>query len=79
MSATTRSVLVMEFYTGEGKAKSIRVSDPKDDLTAEVVESAMEIIADLHAFNSISGDGPASLKGAKNVQTVTSDFNIVVG
>ena len=77
-TATTRNVLVMEFKDGDGKLRSIRVSDPKTDLTAATVEAAMELINDLNAFNSISQYGPATIKGAKTVQTVTSNFDIVV-
>lgn len=79
MSNTTTSVLVMEFKDALGKAKSIRVSDPKTDLTASTVEAVMELINDLNVFNAISGLGPATLKGAKSVQTVTNNFDIVIG
>ena len=74
----TRNVLVMEFLDAAGKARSIRVPDPKPDLTAETVEAAMDVINSLNAFKAISGDSPASIKGAKTVQTVTSNFDIVV-
>ena len=74
----TTTVLVMEFKDVSGKVRSIRVSDPKPTLTAEVVQAAMEVINDLNAFNAISESGPATIKGAKNVQTVTSNFDIVV-
>ena len=76
--STTRNVLVMEFKDYEGKVRSIRVTDPKTDLTAATVEAAMEVINNLRAFNSISLHGPATLKGAKTIQTVTSNFDIVV-
>ena len=74
----TRNVLVMEFNDGSGTLRSIRVSNPKSDLTAETVEAAMEVINNLNAFESISQYGPATIKGAKTVQTVTSNFDIVV-
>ena len=74
----TRNVLVMEFKDIIGKTRSIRVSDPKPGLTAETVHAAMEVINDLNAFNVISEAGPASIKGAKTIQTVTSNFDIVV-
>lgn len=74
----TRNVLVMEFKDNTGKTRSIRVSDPKPELTAETVHAAMEVINDLNAFIVISGSGPASIKGAKTIQTVTSNFDIVV-
>lgn len=77
-NATTRNVLVMEFNDYFGDARSIRVSDPKEDLTAATVESAMELIVNLNVFNSISGEGPGKIKGAKTIQTVTSNFDIVV-
>ena len=75
---TTKNVLVMEFNDATGKLRSIRVTEPKPDLTAEVVEAAMDVINNLNAFKTISGEGPASIKGAKTVQTVTSNFDIVV-
>lgn len=77
-NATTRNVLIMEFYDRSGTPRSIRLSDPKEDLTAATVESAMELFNDLNVFNSISEHGPGKLKGAKTVQTLTSKFDIVV-
>lgn len=78
-TATTRNVLIMEFYDLFSNLASIRIADPKEDLTAATVESAMELFVDLQVFNKISQDGPAKLKGARTVQTVTSNFDIVVG
>ena len=75
---TTRNVLVMEFNDAAGKLRSIRVSDPKPDLTAEVVEAAMDVINSLNAFRTISEAGPASIKGAKTIQTDTTNIDIVV-
>ena len=75
---TTKNVLVMEFNDAAGKLRSIRISEPKPDLTADVVEAAMDVINSLNAFRTISEAGPASIKGAKTVQTVTSNFDIVV-
>lgn len=74
----TKNVLVMEFKDVSGQTRSIRISDPKPDLTAETVYAAMEVINNLNAFVVISGSGPASIKGAKTIQTVTSNFDIVV-
>ena len=74
----TKNVLVMEFKDVGGQTRSIRISDPKPELTAETVYAAMEVINDLNAFVVISGSGPASIKGAKTIQTVTSNFDIVV-
>lgn len=77
-NSTTRNVLVMEFNDVDGKLRSIRVSDPKDNLAATTVQDAMELINDLNVFESISAKGPAKIKGAKTVQTVTSNFDIVI-
>ena len=78
MSNTKSNVLVMEFKDVEGKVKSIRVANPKEDLSAATVEAAMELINNLNVFYAITGFGPATLKGAKTVQTVTSNFNIEI-
>ena len=78
MSNSTNNVLVLEFKDVEGKAKSIRVANPKEDLTAATVEAAMELINNLNVFNAISGLGPATIKGAKTVQTVTNNFDIEI-
>ena len=72
------NVLVLEYLTGAQKTKSIRISNPKEDLTAAKVEEAMETLLDLNAFNSFAKNGPMSLKGAKTVQTVTNKFDIVI-
>lgn len=56
-NATTKNVLVMEFNDAKGKARSIRVADPKTNLTAATVEAAMQVINDLNVFNSISLEG----------------------
>lgn len=77
-TTTTRNVLIMEFANLFGEKKSIRISDPKEDLTVATVESAMNLFNDLRVFNTISLEGKGSVKGAKTVQTVTSNFIISV-
>lgn len=79
VSATTRKVLQMRFTTVDNKDVSIRLADPKPDLTAEAVQAAMELFNDLNFFNSISRYGPARLKSAKVVDTVTNEFGIIIG
>lgn len=79
MSATTKNALVMSFVNFENKIKSIRIIDPKADLTAATVQAAMELFNDLKVFESINGGLSATIKGAKTVQTVTSDFGIEIG
>ncbi|MER2109184.1 MAG: DUF2922 domain-containing protein [Solibacillus sp.] len=76
-TVTTRNVLSMDFTLDDGKTKSIRITDPKSSLTAAEVETAMNTLVDLRALKDFTY-GPASLKGAKTVQTVTNKFDIVV-
>ena len=77
-TSVTTNVLVLEYLTANQKSKSIRISNPKEDLTASQVEEAMETLLNLNAFESFSFNGPMSLKGAKTVQTVTNKFDIVI-
>ncbi|MER2108644.1 MAG: DUF2922 domain-containing protein [Solibacillus sp.] len=76
-TVTTRNVLSMDFTLHDGKSKSIRITDPTATLTAAEVEAAMNRLVDLRALKDFTY-GPASLKGAKTVQTVTNKFDIVV-
>ena len=77
MSTTTQNVLAMDFTLGNGKTKSIRISNPKSTLTAAEVESAMNTLNDLQAFYDFEFFG-SNLKGAKTIQTVTNKFDIVI-
>lgn len=76
--STTQNVLAMEFTLGNGKTKSIRVSNPKSTLTAADVENAMNTLCDLTAFTDFEIYGSTQLKGAKTIQTVTNKFDIVI-
>lgn len=78
MSTSVTSVLVLDFLGDEKTTKSIRVPNPKEDLTAAQVESAMEKLVDLNAFAVFSTFNSVNLKGAKTVQTVTNKFDIEV-
>lgn len=79
MSATTKKVLVMDFSAAAAnRTRSVRITDPKEDLTAAQVEEAMQKLVDLNAFVSFVSEGPVSLKGARTVQTVTNKFDISV-
>lgn len=76
-TVTTRNVLAMDFTLGNGKSKSIRITDPKAGLTAATVEAVMNTLLDTRLLEVFT-QGPPSLKGAKTVQTVTNKFDIVV-
>ena len=75
--STTQNILAMEFTLGNGKTKTIRISNPKSTLTAAEVESAMNTLNDLKAFHDFEFFG-SNLKGAKTIQTVTNKFDIVI-
>lgn len=77
-NTTTRNVLSMDFTTNEGKSRSIRLTDPKPDLTAAQVQTAMETLADLRMLEVFTHGEPPHLKGAKTIQTVTNKFDIVI-
>ena len=74
----TKKVLQMIYTNAENKDVRIRLSNPKANLTAAAVQSAMELFSNLRVFNSISSMGVAKLKGAKIVATQTSDFEISI-
>lgn len=77
----TKTILQMEFTDYEGKTVSISLADPREDLTAEEVQTFMELVNDLRLLSKLHGSEgqmPATLKGAKTVETVSSEFDIVV-
>ncbi len=53
--ATTKS-LIMDFTTELGKSAHITVTNPKDDLTAEQVGTAMDNIIAKNIFLTTGGD-----------------------
>lgn len=71
----TKTVLQMNFSTNEGRNFSVRVADPREDLTSEEVQEVMELIQDYEFFTRIQG---GRIKDARTIQTVTNDFDIIV-
>lgn len=79
MGETT--ILQMDFISAdENKPVSIKLADPREDLTAETVQAAMELVNDMRVFVKINGSNfePAKIKGAKVINTVVNDFDITV-
>lgn len=70
----TKTVLQMNFTTNEGRNFSVRVADPREDLTAAEVQEVMELIQDLEFFTRIKG---GRIKDALTIQTITNEFDIV--
>ena len=74
------TILQMDFTSYDGKSVAIKMSDPREDLTAAEVETVMNLLNDLGVLVKINGGSslPAKLKGAKTIETVTSEFGITV-
>jgi|GEM_PF-283573 len=78
MSQKRRQILQLYFDTEEkDKTASIRIPDPKDDLTSEEILATMEEIIEGDVFFSKNGDFVAP-KSARIVETITEEFDIVV-
>ena len=73
--SNVKTVLQMNFKTGEGRNFSVKLADPREDITAAEVQEVMELIQSLNFFERLQG---GQLKDAKTIQTTTSDFDIIV-
>ncbi|NLJ40367.1 MAG: DUF2922 domain-containing protein [Clostridiales bacterium] len=67
-----KKVLAMSFKTGMGKSMRVTLEDPKDDITPEEVEEAMELIIAKDVFN-VEG-GVAEIAGANITTTETQQI-----
>lgn len=82
MRGMIKKVLQMSFLAANNKDVTLRVTDPKEGLTAAEVQATMELITTLKVFTQLYPLGyeqEARLKGAKTVSTTTEDFSITVG
>ena len=57
-----------------GGTSTIRIPDPREDITAEEVQEAMQKVVDIGLF----GNRMTGLKGAKIVDTDTQDLDIMI-
>lgn len=75
MAETLRNVLVMEFQENAGTKKhSLRIPDPRADLTGKMVKSAMDSVADTgYIWDDVRAIG------AKVVKTSTDTLDITAG
>jgi len=71
MAATKR--LEMRFRNAAGRTATISVPDPRADLTAAEVETAMNTIIAKNVFNTSGGDLVA-IAGARIVERTTTDL-----
>jgi len=68
-------VLEMEFINSSSKTATIRVLDPRDNITQAEVEAAMDIIIAQNIFTLGGGD----LLSKKGAQVVTRDTTELFG
>ncbi|MGE5380032.1 MAG: DUF2922 domain-containing protein [Methylocystaceae bacterium] len=68
-------VLEMDFVNTAGKNATIRVLDPRDNLTQAEVEAAMDVIIAQNVFTLAGGD----LVSKKGAQVVTRDTTELFG
>ena len=69
--------LMMTFKTDEDKNISISLDDPRQNLTEQEIQNAMNIILNNDIF-SPNGETSISLVGAKIVETGTTEFDLVL-
>ena len=72
-----RKKLMMTFKTDEDKNISISLDDPRQNLTEQEIQNAMNIILNNDIF-APNGEALVSLVGAKIVETGTTEFDLVL-
>jgi len=73
MAVTTRKTLRMTFETSGGNAYSITLPEPKDDLTGQQIEEAMDLIIARNIFLTPGGE-LAAKRDIKIIDTTTDDL-----
>lgn len=71
MAVTRR--LELRFASAAGRTVTLRVPDPRENLTAVEVEAAMNTVIGKNIFTSTGGD-LIGIAGARIVETVTTDL-----
>ena len=69
--------LMMTFKTDEDKNVSISIDDPRENVTEQEIQNAMNIILNNDIF-APNGETLVSLVGAKIVETGTTEFDLVL-
>lgn len=76
MSQTTLT-LDLQFKTAQGKSRTMGIRDPKAELDREIVEGAMQTIAQQAMFENEGDQLYAKVKGARYVtRTVDEIFTV---
>lgn len=74
MAVESKEVLHLVFIDKQGKQRTVRIPEPREDLTAQEIESAMQLLIDKDVLSHTF----VSKKGAKVVETLTEEFDITV-
>ena len=74
---TESKKLVMIFRNSAGKNVSISIDDPKDDLTEEQIQTAMELIVEKNVFKKNDYAFVEAVE-AKIVTTDTTEYDLVL-
>ena len=69
--------LMMTFKTDEDNNVSISLDEPRDNITEQEIQNAMNIILNNDIF-APNGETLISLVGAKIVETGTTEFDLVL-
>ena len=77
MSTMRRKALVLVFESRAGKKITLRIPDPRANLTASEIQNAMNVVIanNLYKWDGYPVDKAVS---AKVVETVTDNFDVVV-
>lgn len=68
-------VLEMDFLNASGKTVTIRVADPREDLTPAQVSAAMDTIISSNVFQTAGGD----LVSKQGAQVVSREISEILG
>ncbi|MGI5901491.1 MAG: DUF2922 domain-containing protein [Desulfitobacteriia bacterium] len=74
MAITTDKVLRMTFSTVGGGSSNLTLPAPREDLTAEEIRDAMQLIIDKNIFLA-SGGELIGIKGIKIIETTVNDLS----
>ncbi|MEG2789243.1 MAG: DUF2922 domain-containing protein [Romboutsia sp.] len=73
----TKKKLVMSFMTVLGRAISISVDDPRENITEAEIKACMDLIVSKNIFNHYDSEIEKAVE-AKIVVTDTTEFDLVV-
>lgn len=69
--------LEMIFVNSSGNKVTLRVSEPKEDITAEQIKTAMEDIISKNVFTSTNGGDLVAVAGARIVTRGVTELNVL--